>query len=69
MFYVCVCALASGAKQELENGDASRQYAGGTEESRAPDTSKMAGGIMKEADSVLEELVRLRQWQKEMETT
>lgn len=29
----------------------------------------VAGGIMMEADSVLDELVRLKEWQKDMEKT
>lgn len=45
------------AKHELEAGVG------------VPDKATVAGGIMKEADSVLDELVRLREWQKEMETT
>lgn len=38
-------------------------------EVEVPNKAMVAGGIMKEADSVLDELVRLREWQKEMEHT
>lgn len=31
--------------------------------------ARMAGGIAKEADSVVEELVRLKEWKEQMENT
>lgn len=55
-------------KQELDYGDNAGQ-SGDVESTRAPEKDRVAGGIMKEAEGVLEELVRLRQWQKDMENT
>ena len=52
----------------MDNGDNAGQY-GDVESTPVSEKVRVAGGIMKEADGVLEELVRLRQWQKDMENT
>ena len=49
-----------------KGGDATGRGDGG---GGASEKARVAGGIMKEADSVLDELVRLREWKEEMEST
>ena len=58
--------LFPGGKPELDGkgGDGSGGGEGG-----ASEKARVAGGIMQEADSVLAELVRLREWKEEMENT
>lgn len=53
-------------KQELdgEDGDAAELAA-----TRVTEKAAVAGSMVREADSVLNELVKLQQWQKEMENT
>ena len=61
-----IVLLFPGGKPELDGkgGDGSGGGEGG-----ASEKARVAGGIMQEADSVLAELVRLREWKEEMENT
>lgn len=54
--------LTPDAKQELSASE-------GADGSGTQGTVTSAGGIMKEADSMVDELVRLRAWRKDMENT
>ena len=48
-----------------KGGDVSGRGKGGG----ASDKAKVAGGIMQEADSVLDELIRLQEWKEDMKNT
>lgn len=60
------CSFFPGAKQDVDTREGGDKH--GLDGSGVSDKAKM-GGIMKEADGVLDELVRLREWQKHMENT
>lgn len=53
----------------------SREGGGGGDEyimekgENVPEEARVAGGILEEADGVLDELVRLRDWKEKMENT
>lgn len=65
-----VCLLTGGnnhSKQDVDNDDVDAgQQLGST---TVPEKTAVARSLVREADTVLDELVKLREWQKEMETT